>query len=103
MSQVSPGRALGVSTATPTLDGLTVGGGPVLATIDLGVSATDKVGFYGATAATQRTSGAQTTITTTVGVSGGVGCATTAGLSLMVAAVIEIQQTLTQLGLWKGS
>ena len=74
-------------------------GGPA----QIGVTATSLVAFYGATPIAQRTSSAQTTITTTTGVSGGVGCATTAGLSAMIAAVIEIQQTLTALGLWKGS
>ena len=103
MSQTSPGRALGVLTATPTLDGISIGGGPVLATMDIGSAATDKLGFYGATAATQRTSAAQTTIATTVWISGGVGFGSTAWVSALIATVQEIQQTLTALGLWKGS
>ena len=74
-------------------------GGPA----QIGVAATSLVAFYGATPVAQRTSAAQTTITTTTGVSGGVGCATTAGLSALIAAVQEIQATLTGLGLWKGS
>lgn len=54
MSQSSPGRALGVSTSTPTLDGLTVSGTALatVAVIELG-NANDKLSFYGVTATVQ--------------------------------------------------
>ena len=60
MAQANTGRALGVAMSNPTLDGLTVGNGTDVATIDLGSLATDLIGFHGATGVVQ--AGAITTI-----------------------------------------
>lgn len=106
--QTGTGRALGVETSTPTLDGLTVGtstGG--VASIDLGYDATSKIGMYGATPVVQRaTAASHTAIATTVSVSTTTGSITSWGFSTstqanaLTVAVAEIQATLVALGLW---
>ena len=61
----------------------------------LGQNSTDKIGFYGDTPIAQRAAAAQGTAT--------VGTASaTAVTSDVKAAIIEIMDTLTALGLWKG-
>jgi len=64
---------------------------------DLGRSTTDKIGFYGlATPIVQRSGAAQATSL--------VGTASSTDVSTdLKGAVIEIMNTLTALGLWKGS
>jgi len=64
---------------------------------NLGQAAADKIGFYGlATPISQRAAAAQASST--------VGTASSADVTTgLKAAVIEIQETLTALGLWKGS
>ena len=71
----------------------------------LGAAATSTIGFYGTTPIAQRTSAVQTTISTSapVAISSGFGFATSAQMISLLAAVAEIQATLTLLGLWKGS
>lgn len=63
----------------------------------LGQAAADKIGFYGlATPISQRAAAAQASST--------VGTASSADVTTgLKAAVIEIMETLTALGLWKGS
>ena len=62
----------------------------------LGQSTSDKVAFYGTTAISQRAAAAQNTTA--------VGTASSTAISTDVkAAIIEIMNTLTNLGLWKGS
>lgn len=102
--QTSPGRALGVMTATPSLDGLTVGNANVTAKIDLGYAATDLVGMYGATPVVQRaTAASHTVIATTVAVSTTTaiwGFSTSTQANALTAAVAEIQATLSAIGMW---
>lgn len=62
----------------------------------LGQSATDLISFYGATPIAQRAGGAQNT--TAVGTA-----SSTAVDTNLKAAVIEIMNTLTALGIWKGA
>ena len=105
--QSNAGRALGVETSTPSLDGLTVGNANVTASIDLGYAATDKLGMYGTTPVVQRaTAASHTTIATTVTVSTTSSVATGWGFSTstqgnaLIAAVAEIQATLVAIGIW---
>jgi hypothetical protein len=65
--------------------------------VDLGRSASDKIGFYGlATPISRRAGAAQATSL--------VGTASSTDVTSNVkAAVIEIMDTLAALGLWKGS
>lgn len=62
----------------------------------IGGSASDKVAFFGTTPITQRAAAAQAT--TTVGTA-----SSTAVDTNLKAAVIEIMNTLVNVGLWKGS
>jgi len=62
----------------------------------LGASATDLIGFYGKTPIVQRSGAAQAT--------SAVGTASSTALDTATkAALIEVMNTLTALGLWKGS
>lgn len=62
----------------------------------IGASATEKIGFYGATPIAQRSGAAQAT--------SAVGTASSTAVTTDVkAALIEVMNTLTALGLWKGS
>jgi hypothetical protein len=64
--------------------------------VKLGQATSAKVAFYGTTAISQRAGGAQATSL--------VGTASSADVTTdLKAAVIEIMNTLTNLGLWKGS
>lgn len=61
-----------------------------------GNSATKKISFYGATPVAQRAAAAQATST--------IGTASSADMTTdMKATIIEIMNTLTALGLWKGA
>lgn len=62
----------------------------------LGASASSKVGFFGATPVTQRAAAAQATSLLSTASSTAIDTATK-------AAIIEIMNTLTALGAWKGS
>lgn len=62
----------------------------------LGRSITDKVGLYGVTPVAQRSGAAQAT--SAVGTA-----SSTAVDTALKAAVIEIMNTLTAIGLWKGA
>jgi hypothetical protein len=64
--------------------------------VQIAPSATDKVGFYGETPIAQRAAAAQATSLV------GTASATAVDTDLK-AAIIEIMDTLTALGLWKGS
>lgn len=71
-----------------------------------GTTTTMKVGLFGAAGTSQRTSGTQVTMTLsvfTVAGSATVGFTSTAQVSLLFGQVQEIQQTLLDLGVWKGS
>lgn len=62
----------------------------------IGSAATEKIGFYGATPIAQRSGAAQAT--------SAVGTASSTAVTTEVkAALIEVMNTLTALGLWKGS
>ena len=62
----------------------------------LGSSATEKVGLFGVTPIVQRSGAAQnTTLLSTA--------SSTAVDTMTKAAIIEIMNTLTALGVWKGS
>lgn len=61
-----------------------------------GQSATDLIAFYGATPAARRAAAAQATSLVAT-------ASSTAVDTNLKAAVIEIMNTLTALGLWKGS
>lgn len=63
--------------------------------VDLGASATEKIGFYGTTPIVQRTAAIATSA---------VGTASSADVTTALkAAVIDIMNTLEALGLWAGS
>lgn len=62
----------------------------------VGLAATDKIAFYGATPATQRTSTAQATSNLST-------ASSTAIDTQTKAAIIEIMNTLIALGLYKGA
>ncbi len=62
----------------------------------VGSSATEKVGFYGATPIAQRAAAAQNTTLLSTASSTAIDTATK-------AAIIEIMNTLTAAGLWKGA
>lgn len=64
--------------------------------IGIGGSITDTVGFYGTTPTAQRAAAAQNT--TAVGTA-----SSTAVDTATKAALIEVMNTLTALGLWKGA
>lgn len=77
----------------------------------LGISATDLISFYGATPTTQQTSSWQSTVLNTATAAA---ISTTAGITVwgyssaaqanaVVSGLAAVQQTLTALGLWKGS
>lgn len=108
MSQSNKGAALGVAFSKPTLEGLTVGTtSGTVSTIDLGLRAADKVGFYGTTPVVQRaTAASHTTIVTTVAVSTTTlavtswGFASSSQANSLTVAVAEIQATLVASGLW---
>lgn len=71
--------------------------------VDVALSATDYLGFYGATPVVQRASAAQAAPTVgTITSSSPFGFQTKAYGDALIATVNEIVATLTGLGLWKG-
>lgn len=64
--------------------------------VSIGQTTSDKIGFYGDTPIVQRSGAAQAT--SAVGTA-----SSTAVDTALKAAVIEIMDTLTALGLWKGA
>ena len=68
-------------------------GGPAGA--QLGASATEKIGFYGATPIVQRSGAAQATSLLST-------ASSTAIDTVTKAAIIEIMNTLAAVGIWKG-
>ena len=80
---------------TVTATGVTTGTLTATGTVNLADAAADLVGFWGATAASQRAGAAQATSK--------VGTASSADVTTDVkAALIEVMNTLAALGLWKG-
>ena len=69
----------------------------------LGYSATEPVGFYGATPIAQRSGASQGTFTTTMTQSTGWGFLTSTAADAAIALLTEIRATLVALGLMKGS
>ena len=69
----------------------------------IGSSATQKVGFYGATPITQPTSSTQAALTLTTATSGGFGFSTSAAFNAFSAQLENIRANLVLLGLLKGS
>lgn len=64
--------------------------------VSLGQSTTDKISFYGVTPIAQRSLAAQATSL--------VGTASSADVNTdLKAALIEVMNTLTAIGIWKGS
>lgn len=79
---------------TRTVFGAPLSGGTAGA--EVGVKTTDTVGFYGVAPIAQRSLAAQATSL--------VGTASSSDVNTdLKAAIIEIMNTLTALGLWKGS
>jgi hypothetical protein len=68
-----------------------------------GVSATDKIAFYGSTPIIQRSGATQGTFTTTTTQSTGWGFLTSTAADAAIALLTEIRATLVALGLMKGS
>lgn len=104
--QPNTGRALGVMVSRPTFGGMTVGGstGPTCI-IDLGYSSTSKIGMYGVTPVTQRSTTGGAVVATTVAVSTTTGATTSWGFSsstqanALTAQVADIYNALTSIGL----
>ena len=72
--------------------------------VKVGVTTTDILGFFGATGVSRLAAAAQVTITATTTASGnGCGFVSQAAATALVASVAEIQNCLTQHGLWKGA
>ena len=69
----------------------------------IGQSATEKIGFYGATPIVQRSGAAQGTFTTTMTQSTGWGFLSSTAADAAVALVLEMRAALVALGLIKGS
>lgn len=72
----------------------------------LGQSATDLVGFFGKAPADQRASAAlsvSASFAQYTAAAGAIGMSTSAQLASLLAAVVEIQDTLRELGLHKGA
>jgi hypothetical protein len=67
----------------------------------IGISASEKVAFFGVTPTTQPTNAAQAALTLTT--AGAIGFNTTAGFLAMVAQLENIRASLVALGLLKGS
>ncbi len=72
----------------------------------IGTTLSSKVGFWGKAGTTQRTNGAQVTMTIsgfTLNSVNGTFFTTTVGASQLWAQVAEIRQTLVDMGVWNGS
>lgn len=90
--------------STPYQPTFTEYGQQVTSPAQIGTSATDLVGFYGATPVAQRSGAVQAILSTYAPVSYGpvYGFATEAYAAAVYTLVNEIYSTLTALGLWKG-
>lgn len=103
--QTGPGKMLGVAVSRPTLGGVTIGTstGPT-AVIDLGYNGSSKIGAYGTTPVTQRSTTLGTTVVTTVPVSTTTGTVTSWGFSTssqaanIVTMLNDIYGALTSIG-----
>lgn len=76
------------------------------ASVLIGVTKSAKLGFWGAAGTSQRTSGAQVTMTLSGfsgNTQGNLNFTSTAQISLLFGQVQEVQQTLLDMGVWKGS
>ena len=114
LAYVGSGTSIGgpvTYTGTATFQNGVVFAGPVAVVASgqsapIGTTLSAKVGFFGVAGTSQRTSGAQVTMTfsvfTAIG-SSTVGFNSTAQASLLFGQVQEMQQTLLDLGVWKGS
>lgn len=72
----------------------------------IGTTLSSKVGFWGAAGTSQRTSGAQVSMTLssfTGNTQGNICFTSTAQASLLWGQVAEIRQTLVDMGVWNGS
>lgn len=69
----------------------------------VGASASEKVGFFGAAPITQPTSSSQAALTLTTATSGGFGFSTSAAFNSFSALLENIRANLVLLGLLKGS
>ncbi len=69
----------------------------------IGLNASQKVAFYGATPITQPTNSAQAALTLTTATSGGFGFSTSAAFNSFTAQLENIRANLVLLGLLKGS
>lgn len=87
MAFTNPGPAVTTGSTTLGLDSPHV----------VGAAATSLVGFYGETPAVQRASSAQAT-----SLISGVSTGAVSTNSLVLAALIEVMNTLDGMGLWKG-
>ena len=88
MSYTNPGPSI------TTGDVNILQGGPAM----IGASSNSYVGFYGETPIVQRSNAAQAT-----SLISGISTGAVSTNSLLLAAVIEVMNTLDVLGLWKGS
>lgn len=104
--QTGPGKMLGVAVSRPTLGGVTIGTstGPT-AVIDLGYNGSSKIGMYGTTPVTQRTTTLGTTVDTTAAVSTTTGSITSWGFSTstqannIISLLNSVYGALTSVGL----
>ena len=69
----------------------------------IGLSATEKIGFYGTTPIAQRSGASQGTYTTTTVQSSGWGFATSTAADAASALLTEIRASLVAIGIIKGS
>lgn len=69
----------------------------------MGASATEKVGFWGATPVVQRSGSSQAALTLVTTSQGGYGFVSTTGFSAFIAQLEEIRAALVQYGFLKGS
>ncbi len=69
----------------------------------IGGAATDKVGFYGTTPATQPTNADQAALTLTTATTAGFGFSTSAAFNAFTAQLENIRASLVTLGIIKGS
>ncbi len=104
--QSTQGNALGVAMSRPTLGGATIGttSSPVCV-IDLGYNGSSKVGMYGTTPVTQRSTTLAAAVATTVPVSTTTGTVTSWGFGTssqaanIITMINDVYAALTSIGL----
>jgi|ETNmetMinimDraft_26_1059896.scaffolds.fasta_scaffold538038_1 hypothetical protein len=69
----------------------------------MGLTSSEKIGFYGTTTIAQRSGSSQAALTLTTATSTGFGFSTSAGFDAFTAQIEEIRATLVALGLMAGS